>query len=192
MARNGQAQQAAQPAVSEGPIGNVDQLSRELAQRFPDRFVQRFVMPFNVREAREVFLMEITNRDEINAAVLADALMSAQERASYKLAADAERRECIRISLVAIGEGKVGAVIDPKTGERAKVPVAYRHTGADGLPFVEINDWSGKAWAALHTFFGQLNGVPTDELRQGIEGAQTVGAFAPPQSETLASADPGR
>ena len=61
------------------------------------------------------------------------------------------------------------------------VEVVYRHVDTESLPFTEINDWSGKAWASLHFYFNQVNGVPMDEITEGTQGAQTVGAFAPPR-----------
>lgn len=177
-----------QAAPSDDGVTDLRAFSLKLSERFPDRFIQRFVMPPNIRECREVFVMEITSREELRAAAMADAMMSPQERASRKLAEDAEKREAIRLSIVGIGYRK-GGWRAPETA-----PVEYRHVNSDDLPFVEINDWSMKAWSALHVWFGQVNGVPMDEIAKGIEEAQTVGAFAPPQktSETNASADPGR
>ncbi len=172
--------------VLEATTSNLEQFSQQLAARYPDRMIQQFVMPTNVRECREIFLMEITSRDEIRAAALADAMMSPQERASQKLANDAEKRECIRISIVGIGE-RAGGWRAPDG-----VAISYRHVDNNSIPFVEINDWSGKAWASLHTYFGQLNGVPIVEIEKGIMEARTVGAFAPPKSAIPASADTGR
>lgn len=186
MARNPNRAPAAPPTappmgVVEGvegaaPDGPLARFSRELAQRFPHRMVRRYIMPTSVRECREVFMMEITSRDETEAAIMADATMSQIEKQSIRLSGDAERRECIRLSLVGI---------------RRKEPEAYEHLNADGSPLAEINDWSGKAWTALQTFFGTLNGVPVEELAEGLRGAQTVGAFAPPISGTPASASSG-
>ena len=65
-------------------------LSRELAERYPNRLIRRFRMPSNVREAREVFLIEMTSRDEIQAAIFADAVMSIDEKRSVRLTAEAE------------------------------------------------------------------------------------------------------
>jgi len=160
--------------------------SRELALRFPERVIKRFAMPKSVRqldaerrECREVFILEITSRDEIEAAMMADAMMSPVERQSYKLTQEAERREAIRLSIVGVGK---------LVGD----DIMYSHTNADGIPLGEINGWSIKAWAALQLYFGQLNGVPDTELAEGLLGAQTVGAFEPPTGETLASAERGR
>lgn len=160
-------------AVPDSPLGK---FSRELAARFPNRMVRRYVMPSNVRECREVFMMEITSRDEVEAAIMADALMSNIEKASVRLSGDAERRECIRLSLVGIRRSAGGD---------------YAHLNNDGAPLSEINEWSGKAWTSLQTFFGTLNGVPMEELAEGLRGAQTVGAFAPPTSGIPASASSG-
>lgn len=163
--------------TSDSPLAR---FSRELAHRFPDRMIRRYRMPMGCRECREVFMMEITSRDEVEAAIMADALMSDIEKRSIRLSADAERRECIRLSVVGLGKGPVGGTL------------AYTHTNVDGEPFAELNDWSGKAWTCLQTFFGTLNGVPSEELAEGLAGAETVGAYAPPTSAIRASAERGK
>lgn len=155
------------------------EFSAELAQRFPGRYVKRFVMPSTVRECAEIFMVELTSRDEVEAAQMADAMMSAIERASVRLTNDAEQREAIRLSIVGLGKSVNGRV-------------AYEHVNAEGVPFAELNDWTRRAWTCLHAYFGQMNGVPTDELLEGIRGARTVGAFAPPTSGIPASAVDGR
>lgn len=155
-------------------------LSNELAKRFPLLMVQRYVMPRKVRECREVFFRETIGRDEIRAGAMADATMTKEERSSQKLTNDAEKRESIRISIVAIGDR-------PSLDK----PIVYRHVNTnEAVPFTEINDWTLKAWACLHTFFGSTNGIPFAELSEGIEGAQTVGALAPPPSENPTSGIP--
>jgi hypothetical protein len=106
-------QRAAEPAPDEvrraetGALSPaLREFSAELAARFPGRYVKRFVMPSVVREASEVFLVELTSRDEIEAAQMADATMSAIERASVRLTNDAEQREAIRLSIVGLGKIK--------------------------------------------------------------------------------------
>ncbi len=174
---------AALEVVPTPPESNpaLDAFSDELAKRFPDLVVKRFVFPKNVRHAREIFLREIDGKDEIAAAAMADGTMSPLEKASNKLAADAERRESIRIAIVGIGE-RVG-------GKRAAedAPIAYRHVNNDGVPFTAINTWPINAWACLYAYNGEINGVPMAELVQGITEARTVGAFAPPTNATPAS-----
>lgn len=158
-------------------------LSRELADRFPNRLIRRFRMPSSVRECREIFLVEMTSRDEVQAAIFADAVMSIDEKRSVRLSAEAERREAIRLSVVAIGGRKVpygGAV------------TSYEHVNHDGAPFSELSDWTMAAWTALQTWFTTMNGVPTEELAMGLLGAETVGAYAPPISATRASAESGK
>lgn len=157
------------------------QFEREMAMRFPaPLLVTRFVMPRNVRDCREVYFRELDSLDEREAAKMADLLTDSVEKSSSKLMAEAERKECIRIALV--GYGKVGA----------GGAVVYKHTNDSGVPLDEINGWRLPAWTSLHRYFGELNGVPTAELEEGIRGAQIVGAPAPPSGETLASADTGR
>lgn len=158
----------------------LQEFSAELAARFPDRMIKRFVMPSTVRECREIFLLELTSRDEIEAAQMADATMSGLEKASVRLTNDAERREAIRLAIIGLG----------KPGDDKRI--AYEHAGAEGAPFYELNTWSAKAWTTLHAYFGQLNGVPMDEIAEGIQGARIVGAFAPPTSAILASAAGGK
>ncbi len=175
-----------QPDEGDGAGSPLETFSRELGQRYPDRLIKRFVMPSTVRDCREVFMLEITSRDEVQAAIMADALMSDIEKRSVRLSADAERRECIRLAIVGLGE-QFG-------GRKAELlaPISYRHVNHDGAPFGDINDWSGKAWTSLHTYFGQLNGVPSEELAEGLKGARTVGAYALPTSGIPASADGGK
>lgn len=151
-----------------GRSPELEAFSRELAQRFPDRIVQRYKMPQRVKECREVFFVEMRSRDQIRAAAMADASMTADERRSYKLANDAEERESIRLTIVGLGKGD---------------PVAYEHTNAnEAIPLGEISDWSAKAWGALVAFFNAMNGLPASEIAEGIVGAETVGAFAPPSA----------
>lgn len=151
--------------------------SDALAARFPNRMIKRFVMPSNIRAAREVFIMELTNKELVDASIFADASMSKIERQSQDLSADAEKRENIRASIVGVGR-MLGGVL------------TYEHTNADGIPFMAIDNWAGNAWIALRTYFGQLNGIPMEELSQGIEGAQAVGAFALPLDAEGATSSP--
>src|SRR5690348_4719935 len=109
---------------------------RELAARFPGRLIKRYNMPTVIKQARAVYLMELTARDEVQAAIYADTLMSEVERRSVKLAAEAERRECVRQSIVGVVS-------------RAE-PVAYRHVNK-GAPFHEIDTWPAKATTCLQT-----------------------------------------
>lgn len=155
--------------------------SRQLAERFPKRVVKRFAMPASVPEAREIFMLELNSRDERDAAIFTDAIVTAIERSSYKLIMEAEKREQIRLSIVGLGELVAGEI-------------AYRHTNTDpAIPLAEITDWSSRAWVPLHRYFSEVNGVPNDEIDEGIKGAQIVGAFyAPKKQETPASAAIGR
>lgn len=170
-----------QPVAGDSPFAR---FSRELAERFPDRMVRRYVMPSTVRECREIFMMEITSREEVQAAIYADATMSLAEKSSIRLSADAERRECIRLAIVGMGK------LEDKSNPASRL--VYTHANADGEPLAEVSDWSGKAWTALQLYFGTINGVPTEELAEGLRGALTVGAFAPPTHATQASAESGK
>jgi len=161
------------------PSTALDEFSRALAGRLPGRLVMHFVMPSKVRECREVFIQELTSQDEVQAAMLTDQVISDIERRSTKLTLEAERRESIKLAIVGLGELNGSSV-------------AYRHVNADGAPFAEPDGWSLPAWTALHRYFSEVNGVPNEELTEGIEGARTVGAFASPTSATRASADTGR
>lgn len=151
-----------------GRSPDLEAFSRELAQRFPDRIVQRYRMPPRVKECREVFFVEMRSRDQVRAAAMADASMTAEERRSYKLANDAEERESIRLTIVGFGKGS---------------PVAYEHVNTnEAIPLGEISEWSAKAWSALVSYFNAMNGLPASEIAEGIVGAETVGAFAPPSA----------
>lgn len=156
-------------------------LGESLKRRFPDRVVKRFVMPKSIRTIREVFIVECTSKDEILAAQMADQMMSAAERGSFKLTQEAERRYMVALSVVAVGRGAGGETVE------------YEETNLDGIPWVEMGNWPMRVTTAVHTYFSYVNGVPNAEIAEGIEGAQTVGAFAlPPIGETPPSADTGR
>lgn len=160
------------PDPDETPL---QKFERELQARYPGRVVQRFEMPSNIKQARAIYLVEITSREEIQAAIYADSAMSPLEKQSVKLTNDAERRECIRVSLV-------GLV--PRTDA-----VTYRHINHDGVPFHEMDNWPSKATAALNAYFNDVNGIPTVELIEGLKGARTIGGSAPPTNETPQSSD---
>lgn len=174
------ARDPAPPTVTApGGQSPLEAFSNALAQRYPGRVIQRFAMPSTVRECREVFILEISSNEEIQAAIFTDTIMSPIERSSAKLTAECERRESIRLAIVGLGELVNGAI-------------AYRHTNIDGAPLGEISSWSSKSWAALHRYFGEVNGVPISEINEGIQGAQIVGAFYAPKTETPPSAGTGR
>lgn len=154
--------------------------SRELAERFPERLIKRFVMPARIREIREVFIRELTSRDEIEAAIIADGMMAQIEKESSKLTMEAERRESIRIAIVGVGH------------QSSDGSMRYDHTNTGGVPYGAPADWGLGAWTTLHRYFAEVNGVPTAELQEGIQEAQTVGAFASPIGGIPASADTGR
>jgi hypothetical protein len=172
---------AAPPAAAAPPLNGLDEFSQQLAERFPGRVLKRFVMPSSIVQCREVFMLELTSRDEVSAAIFTDTILTAIERASYRLTQEAEQRECIRLAIVGLGSEQGGKL-------------AYRHTNLDpAVPLAEISDWPAKAWVALHQYFRETNGVPQAEIDEGIRGAQIVGAFyAPKRNETQASADIGR
>ncbi len=159
----------ANDAIDETPLLKFE---NELQRRYPNRMIQRFEMPSKVAQARAVYLVEVTSRDEIEAAKYADATMSDIERKSNRLTNEAQHRECVRLSIV---------------GLVARDPISYRHVN-NGSPFHEIDTWPSKATTCLQTFFNGLNSVPTDELLEGLRGARTIGASVPPTNETEPSA----
>lgn len=154
----------------------LEKFSDELGKRYPNRMIKRFCFPTKIREVREVFVMELTSREEVDAAIMAESSMSQVERQSVRLAMDAERRELTRKAIVGVGEVRGTGVV-------------YRHANNDGVPFVEIDKWTPGAWTCLHAYHGTVNGVPTDELRAGIEAAQNVGAFALPLTNEAPESD---
>lgn len=154
--------------------------SEELANRFPKRLIKRYVLPSVVNECAEVFIRELTSYDCIEAAILADGLMSTVEKTNTKLAEAAERREQIRIAIVGIADRL------PSGG------VSYRSVNTGATPLGEINDWGKRVWDALEVYYNDVNGMPIDEFVSGLKEARIVGAFAPPNRETVASASDGR
>lgn len=166
------------PAVAEPPDVEETPLQAfeaALQKRFPNREVRRYEMPSAVRECRAVYLVEVNSRDEINAAIYADSVMTQVEKSSQRLTAEAIRRETMRASLV----GTVSR----------KDPPVYRHIGIDGVAFHEMDDWSAKATASLLTYFNELNGVRTDELLEGLTGARTIGTPLPPKTSAIPKSD---
>ena len=172
LAARGRVPAKVDPLAGDTPLAR---FSRELATRFPKLEIKRFVMPASVRDCREIFFREAKSTDEVEAAIMAEQMMSPIERASERLAQEAQRREVIRLTLVGVGEGEVGSI-------------SYRHVNHDGVPVAAIENWTARAWTSMHTYYGELNGVPTSELREGIKEARIVGAFASPTGETPPSA----
>jgi hypothetical protein len=120
-------------------------------------------------------MFEMKARDELLAADMADANMTEAERKSMQRALEAERREAIRLSIIGLvvegGEGLSRRAIDQSE------------------PLMEIDEWSTKAWAALRTFFGDINGIPLEELGNAVRGARKLGVASalpvtPPQAAT--------
>jgi hypothetical protein len=156
--------------VDETPLARFE---RELQERNPNREITRFDFPSKIKEARAVYIKEISSKDALEAAKYADATASDIEKKSVKLMADAERKEHLRISIVGV--------------VTRKEPLEYRHIGG-AHPFHEIDTWSDKAMTCLLLYYNQVNGIPTDEVLEGLKGARIIGASAPPTSATPASA----
>lgn len=177
--RGAPAQRAAQAAAVPADESPLQRISRQLHDRFPHRLIKRFVMPSKVRECREVFIVELTSRDEVQAAIMAEQSMSQLERLSYRLSGEAQNREQLRVAIVALGEMKSGEVL-------------YRQVNHDGVPLGEIDNWSQSAWAALYAYNGTVNGIPIDELKSGIEASCAIGAFAVPTNAAPNSGTTGQ
>jgi hypothetical protein len=156
---------AKRQGVEETPMQSFE---RELMERYPGRVIKRFDMPARVREARAVYIKEITSKDELEAARMADATMTTIEKESLQLAIEARRKESMRLSIV-------GVV--PR-----KEPIQYRHIGA--VPFVEMNDWSAKAMTCLRLYYGEVNGITDEEILEGLKGQRTIGESAAPTNAT--------
>lgn len=166
------------PAPPE-PMGPaLAEFSAALAKRFPNLEIKRFVMPSAVRDVREIFIRELRTRDVIEADMMADATMTAAERASNKLAEAAQERESHRLSIVGVGDAYDGEIV-------------YRPCNLNGIPFSEMGEWSKKATDVTRVYFNQVNGLPWEEVGAGVLGARIVGAFAPPTSGIPASASHG-
>lgn len=113
---------------------------------------KKFTMPAGL-DAGSVIIRELRSKDEIDAAIAADGRMSADDRNNAVLALTIERKEAIRLSLVGI-DGRL--------------------VNTEGVPCMEIDDWTIRSWTALSRFFGELNGIPGDELGKAVEGAVDV------------------
>lgn len=133
---------------------------REIAARHPTRkTICRFDFPEEVDDARAVYMMRLVGRDEIEIAGNAEAIMTADERRSMARAIDAERREGIRYSIVALVDAN---------GNRRLID--------QGVPLMEIDEWSSQAWACLRTWFGDLNGVNQAALGKSVAVARKIGS----------------
>jgi hypothetical protein len=163
------------------PISKEDlEFEQEIARRNPGRkHITRFDFPSNVIDARAVYMFEMTGKDELVAADMADANMTDSERKSMTRAIEAERREGIRLSIVGL------ITHDEDTGELVRLHVDQ------AKPLMQIDDWSTKAHAALRTFFGELNGLPMEELGNAVRGARKLGTASaktlPVASERVAT-----
>ena len=153
----------AAPDVSPEDLAFEAEILRRNPTRKP-RDIARFDFPPEISEARAVYLFEMKAKDELAAAEMADATMTDVERKSAHRALEAERREAIRLSIVGL------IVEDENTGALQR-----RHID-QSAPLMEIDDWSSKAWAALRTFFGDLNGIPVEELGKSVAGVRKLGA----------------
>lgn len=165
---------AAVAAIAETPL---QAFERELQARYPERTIVRFEMPSSVKQCRAVYLLEVNSKDELNATIQAEALMTSVEKASRQLTAEACRRETMRNSIMGLVSRATNAKGEP----------TYRHVNRDGVPFVEIDNWPAKATSSLLLYFSDLNGVSNDELLEGLKGARTIGASPSPTNETPAS-----
>jgi hypothetical protein len=143
---------------------------RELMSKNPGRKITRYDLPGDVEEAAAVYMFKMKNKDDLLAAEMADANMTAAERKSQQLTADAQRREAIRLSIVGIVN---------RDGTRRLI---------DGTrPLMELDDWDSSSWAALRTYFGDLNGLPMEELGNALRDARRVQPSVPatqPQAAT--------
>jgi hypothetical protein len=152
----------------------------EVLKKHPSRKeILRFDFPRGIDDAHAVYMFPMTGRDELVAADMAEANMTASERKSVVRAADAERREAIRLSIVGVVH-KSGSAFE------------YRHID-QSVPFMEIDAWSSKAWYALRTFFGTLNGLSVAALGKAERGARKAGSalllVSPDDSELELSDD---
>lgn len=113
---------------------------------------KRYPMPKGT-EAKTITMRELRGGDEILAALAADQIMTASAKMNIALAMQYERRESARLSIVEI-DGVALAADDPKRQQ--------------------IDDWGLRAWTAIMRFYGDLNGLPEDELGNCLTGAVDV------------------
>lgn len=167
------------PAIAAPEVSPEDAaFEAEIMKRYPGRRITRFDFPSGMDEALAVYLFEMKAKDELAAAEMADATMSDTERKSMNRALEAERREAIRLSIVGLVEA------DPASGA-----IRRRHVD-QAVPLMEIDEWSSKAWAALRTYFGDLNGLPVEELGNAVRGARKLGAATLPATLQRAAGGP--
>jgi hypothetical protein len=142
----------------------------EIMSRLAGRDVRRFEMPDAVEEVSAIYMVKLRGKDEITAADMADATMTDLERQSQVRAAEAERREAIRLSIVAL-VGRDG-----------------RHRHIDqSAPLVEIDEWSMPTRFVLQAFFGEMNGVELDKVGKAVREARRLGAGRLPANQPAAA-----
>jgi hypothetical protein len=172
MTKKAEKQPAAPPVVSEEDR----RFEAEIVQRNPGRRISRFDFPRGIDEAIAIYMFELKAKDELLAAEMADANMTDRERKSVARAIEAEQRESIRLSVVGLVQVDARGAIQRRHIDQAQ-------------PLMELDDWSSKSWAALRTFFGELNGIPTEELGNAARGARKLtAATALPEQPTRAVA----
>lgn len=170
-----QARATAPPTIS----AELEAFELELAKRFPGIEIRHFVMPTAISQVREIFIRELTTKDTIEAAAIADATMSPLQRSSNKAANAAEQHESQKLSIVGLGRMAGGAL-------------SYQHVNNAGIPLAEAESWPKRVWDTIEVYFNQVNGLPMDEVIRGIKEARTIGAFTPQTSGIPASASHGR
>jgi hypothetical protein len=154
---------AAAPAeASETPL---QRFEREIAEKYPRRYIKRYEMPSKIRQCRAVYLIELTSRDTMQAAIYADAKLTTAQKSSIKMTTEVERFEAMRASVVGV--------------VRRTDPPRYDHVNG-AVPFEELSDWPETACSSLLAYFSEINGVSSTELLEGMKGARVIGAFAPP------------
>jgi hypothetical protein len=129
-----------------------------------DLQVRRIPMPASVKQVEYVWIRETNSNDEVMAATWADAVIKPVERRNPRAVNKIEEREARRLSICAVW--------------RRGQPAPEEVNGA--TPFLEINTWSTKFWAALEFHYLELNGLSPDDILKSLAGAVILGAPLPP------------
>jgi hypothetical protein len=123
----------------------------------PHLMAKRYTLP-DYCSVQSVVMRELDGQDDIEASVWADKNASSTVKESAVAAMVADQRESIRLSLLEV-DGK---------------PVNH-----DGLPFMEMDNWTSRTFRFLMQFYGDLNGATNEDLKNAVTGAELIQSLTP-------------
>ena len=113
---------------------------------------KRFTLP-DYCSVGEFVMRELTAKDELTASIFAEKFMSDALRNSAVATIAAEQREAMRLALVEVDGIQVNL---------------------DGVPYLEMDNWSMRTVRFAQMAFNEMNGIESDDLKNFKAGAQIV------------------